>query len=97
MIASAADWPDDDRFRAWLERIANKLPPDAEEEQRIQKALNRLAPEHKIVLVLRDLEERKYNDIAEILQIPLETVRGRLHEARTQLRELLLKDDGDQR
>ena len=99
MIASAADWPDDDRFRAWLDRLANGAMPvlDVTMERRIQKALNRLSPEHKIVLVLKDLEEQKYEDIAHVLQVPVGTVRGRLHEARTQLRELLLKDDGDQR
>lgn len=66
-----------------------------EEERRIQKALNRLSPEHKIVLVLKDMEEQKYEDIAEILQIPIGTVRSRLHRARLELRDLLQREDGD--
>ncbi|MBL8796212.1 MAG: hypothetical protein JNM56_20100 [Planctomycetia bacterium] len=99
MIATAADWPDDDPFRAWLERIANGAAPVLDEAvvRRIQKALNRLAPEHKIVLVLKDLEALKYDAIASVLQIPVGTVRSRICEARLRLRELLQGDDGDQR
>lgn len=64
-----------------------------EEERRIQRVLNRLSPEHKIVLILKDMEEQKYEDIAEILQIPIGTVRSRLHRARIELRELLQREE----
>jgi len=61
----------------------------AEEDAQLVAALNRLSPEHRAVLVLKDLEEQKYEDIAEILDVPIGTVRSRLHRARLELRELL--------
>jgi RNA polymerase sigma-70 factor (ECF subfamily) len=60
-----------------------------EEEQRIQNALNRLSPEHRAVLILKDIEDQKYEQMAEILQVPIGTIRSRLHRARAELREIL--------
>jgi RNA polymerase sigma-70 factor, ECF subfamily len=60
-----------------------------EEEARLQKALGRLSAEHRAVLVLKDLEGQRYEEIAEILDVPIGTVRSRLHRARLELRELL--------
>src|SRR5438067_13060647 len=54
-----------------------------EQERRIQKALNQLSPEHRTVLILKDMEGQKYETMAEILQVPIGTVRSRLHRART--------------
>ncbi len=65
----------------------------AEEERRVQQALNRLSSEHRTVLVLKDLDGRKYEAIAEILQVPIGTVRSRLHRARMELRTLFLEED----
>ena len=65
----------------------------AEEERRIQAALNRLSPEHRLVLILKDMEGQKYEAMAEILQVPIGTIRSRLHRARTELRELLEQDE----
>jgi RNA polymerase sigma-70 factor (ECF subfamily) len=64
-----------------------------EQERRIQKALNQLSPEHRSVLVLKDMEGQKYEDMAEILQVPIGTIRSRLHRARTELREVLQRDE----
>jgi RNA polymerase sigma-70 factor (ECF subfamily) len=64
----------------------------AEEESRIQKALNQLSPEHKVVLVYKEIDDMKYEEIAEILQVPVGTVRSRLHRARLELREILERD-----
>lgn len=61
----------------------------AEQERRIQEALNRLSPEHRAVLILKDMEGQKYESMAEILQVPIGTIRSRLHRARLELRELL--------
>ena len=65
----------------------------AEDERRIQAALNRLSLEHRVVLVMKDMEGQKYEAIAEILQVPIGTIRSRLHRARLELRELLQKED----
>jgi RNA polymerase sigma-70 factor (ECF subfamily) len=65
----------------------------AEQERRVQEALNRMSPEHRAVLVLKDMEGQKYEMIAEILQVPVGTIRSRLHRARLELRELLEQSD----
>jgi RNA polymerase sigma-70 factor (ECF subfamily) len=65
----------------------------AEQERRIQKALNQLSPEHRAVLVLKDMEGQRYEDMAEILQVPIGTIRSRLHRARTELRGLLQREE----
>jgi RNA polymerase sigma-70 factor (ECF subfamily) len=61
----------------------------AEQEQRIHKALSRLSPEHRAVLVLKDMEGQKYEEMAEALGVPIGTIRSRLHRARLELREVL--------
>jgi RNA polymerase sigma-70 factor (ECF subfamily) len=67
----------------------------SEQERRIQEALNRLSPEHRAVLVLKEMEGQKYETIAEILQVPVGTIRSRLHRARMELREVLMKDESE--
>jgi len=62
----------------------------ADEERMIQQALNRLSPEHRAVLVMKDMEGQKYETMAEVLEVPIGTIRSRLHRARMELRELLL-------
>jgi RNA polymerase sigma-70 factor (ECF subfamily) len=64
----------------------------AEQERRIQIALARLSPEHRAVLVMKDMEGQKYEAMAEILQVPIGTIRSRLHRARLELRQLLEQD-----
>lgn len=69
-------------------------PPDhdlerAEARAAIESALRRLHPEERAVLVLRELEEKSYEDIALILNIPAGTVKSRLHRARKELADAL--------
>ena len=61
----------------------------AEEETRVRRILDRLSPEHRAVLVLKDMEGQKYEAIADILQVPIGTIRSRLHRARLELRAVL--------
>jgi RNA polymerase sigma-70 factor (ECF subfamily) len=55
----------------------------------VQRALVRLPPEFREAVVLRDLEGRSYDEIAEILDIPPGTVRSRIHRGREALRQIL--------
>jgi RNA polymerase sigma-70 factor, ECF subfamily len=66
---------------------------NADSERRMQEVLNRLSPDHRTVLVLKDVEGQKYEQIADLMQVPIGTVRSRLHRARLELRELLQNDD----
>src|SRR5262249_62091859 len=42
----------------------------AEDERRVHQALARLSAEHRTVLVLKDMEGRKYEEMAELLEVP---------------------------
>jgi RNA polymerase sigma-70 factor (ECF subfamily) len=55
----------------------------------IRDALARLDPDHREVLMLREYEQLSYEEIAELLQIPVNTVRSRLFRARGELKALL--------
>jgi len=55
----------------------------------LQQALLKLNDGHRQILVLRELEGCSYETIADILQMPVGTVRSRLFRARMQLKELL--------
>jgi RNA polymerase sigma-70 factor (ECF subfamily) len=61
----------------------------SEEETIVRTALNRLSGEHRIVLVLKDIEGMKYEQIAEVIGVPIGTIRSRIHRARLELREIL--------
>jgi len=66
----------------------------AEQEERVHRALSRLSPEHRAVLVMKDMEGQKYEDMADVLGVPIGTIRSRLHRARLELREILEQDAG---
>jgi len=84
---------------------AAQLPTAAEDliqrerAELLQQALLELNDQHRQILVLRELEECSYETIAEILELPVGTVRSRLFRARIQLKEQLqamLSDEVDQ-
>jgi RNA polymerase sigma-70 factor (ECF subfamily) len=60
-----------------------------EREQLVEAALNKLGPEHRAVVVLKDFDGHRYEEISAILNVPVGTVRSRLHRARCELRERL--------
>ncbi len=66
------------------ERLARR-----EETEKLQRALGRLDPGFRAVLVLRVAEGLEYEEIAVSLGIPIGTVRSRLARARRRIRELL--------
>ncbi len=68
-------------------------PSDRIERQervgQVQAALAAMSEEHRAVLVLREMDGLCYETIAEVLDLPVGTVRSRLHRARLELREQL--------
>jgi RNA polymerase sigma-70 factor (ECF subfamily) len=60
--------------------------------ERINAAIDALPPVYREVVVLRELEEMRYEDIARIAGVPLGTVMSRLSRARALLRESLRDD-----
>ncbi|EJY55730.1 RNA polymerase, sigma-24 subunit, ECF subfamily [Alicyclobacillus hesperidum URH17-3-68] len=61
----------------------------------VDRALARLNEEHRTVIVLRAFHGLEYDEIAQVLDIPVGTVRSRLHHARMQLRRFLGGERGD--
>jgi RNA polymerase sigma-70 factor (ECF subfamily) len=57
--------------------------------RRVRQTIAQLPEEYRTVLVLREIDSRDYETIAEILDLPIGTVRSRLHRARSQLKEEL--------
>jgi RNA polymerase sigma-70 factor, ECF subfamily len=57
----------------------------------LREGLQGLSPELKEAIILRDLEDMTYQDIAELLGIPEGTVKSRINRARLELAKLLTK------
>lgn len=60
-----------------------------EQAAQVHAGLARLSEEHRTILVLREMEGFCYDTIADIIDVPVGTVRSRLHRARMQLRDEL--------
>jgi len=58
----------------------------------VRKALDRIGEDARSIILMRDIQSLDYGEIAEILEVPIGTVRSRLHRARNELRTLLLKE-----
>lgn len=58
---------------------------------RVDRALLRLKPDDRAVVVLKHLESFSYEEIADVLDIPVRTVKSRLFTARERLRLTLLE------
>lgn len=58
----------------------------ADRKRLVQKALSEIPDEYREALVMKEIDDLKYEDIAEILDIPIGTVRSRIHRGRQELR-----------
>lgn len=69
----------------------NQLDEVASRElgQQIEAAINQLRPEYRSCIILRHIDGRPYEEIAEMLDLPLGTVKTYIHRARNELRILL--------
>lgn len=85
---------DHTREIAGEEPIDKDNDPHAKLEQgerfrQVHEALAQLSEEHRVVLVLREIDGCCYETIADVLDLPIGTVRSRLHRGRLQLKDLL--------
>jgi len=55
----------------------------------IEEAISRLRPDYQTAVILRHIENRPYEEIAEIMDVPIGTVKTLWHRARAELREAL--------
>ena len=65
----------------------------AEDERMVHEALAKLSAEHRAVLVMKDMDGMKYEDMADVLEVPIGTIRSRLHRARLEMKDLLLQQE----
>lgn len=70
---------------------------EQEEKERLRAALERLTEPHRIVFELAVYQQRPYAEIAELLGIPVGTVKSRMHNTVAALRELLAGSDTEVR
>ena len=63
--------------------------PDPDAAIWVQRALAKLADDEREIVMLREYEDLSYQEIADLLGLPLNTVRSRLFRARLALRQLL--------
>jgi RNA polymerase sigma-70 factor (ECF subfamily) len=68
---------------------AERCALSAEARVAIERALGELDPALRAVILLRDREDLRYEEIAQILDIPINTVKTRIHRARLALQEKL--------
>jgi RNA polymerase sigma-70 factor, ECF subfamily len=76
------------------ERAATSARPEGmlagrEASEILQAALQRLSPDLREAIILRDLQEMEYREIADILKIPEGTVKSRLNRGRAELARVL--------
>lgn len=95
--ASQGNWQDD-QSTALRQEIADQREqgPDWNVQQRemiayLQTAMTLIDDEFRAVLVLRDIDEMDYQQIAEVLSVPVGTVKSRLFRARLALRQEMFK------
>jgi RNA polymerase sigma-70 factor (ECF subfamily) len=65
----------------------------AEERVGLDVALSRLAPEDRAALILRELDKKSYQEISDILDIPIGTVKSRIYRARKELAQFWGRKD----
>ncbi len=73
-----------DRHHSPFDNVAQR-----EVSQRVDRELRRVAEPYRTTLILRDLEDMSYEEIAEVLQVSLGTVKSRLTRGRQALKERL--------
>ena len=87
---------DESRELSGSEPTSKTEAPDArmsrsEDVSLVHQALAILSEDHRSILVLREMEDLAYEEIAEVLQISIGTVRSRLNRARFSLKQQLEK------
>jgi RNA polymerase sigma-70 factor (ECF subfamily) len=69
----------------------DRLVAGREASEILQVALQKLSPELRETVILRDLQEMEYREIAQVLKVPEGTVKSRLNRGRAELARVLRK------
>ncbi len=91
----ASDMMDSDDQSDWLDSLASEdqspewvLSRDRLGPQ-LDKALDQLSPDQRTLILLHDVDGWRQEDVAEVLSVPVGTVKSRLHRSRAALRKYL--------
>ncbi len=94
-----AGWDDSDELKP-IDRLeaGGKTPHDRavqqELERMVQEALTKISPELREAVILRDLQDMDYKEIAQILHVPEGTVKSRISRGRAELARVLERNKG---
>jgi RNA polymerase sigma-70 factor (ECF subfamily) len=89
---------DDDEGPTLADQLADAAaPPDAslasrETREQVHKALQKLSPDLREAVILRDLQDMDYKEIAVALKVPEGTVKSRINRGRTELARILQRN-----
>lgn len=97
-VPPQSDFADiEDSFENRIDGQIQQPAPNPEEEilsdvldEDVQRALDDLPPDYRIALILSDLEDFSYKEVAEILEVPVGTVMSRLYRGRKALESAML-------
>lgn len=94
LLSLDTSWEEEDGEGGAREVADSRIGPETELLDRVlseplQRALDALPPEFRAVVVLADMQELSYEEVARTLGCPVGTVRSRLHRARALLRKAL--------
>jgi len=96
-VSIDVDPDSDEGFHAPILVDENPRPDETEERRRLSDRLSslvaKLPPEYRLVVHLRHREQLAYEEIARVLDIPMGTVKARLHRAHRRLKALWLGED----
>ncbi|QYO66404.1 RNA polymerase sigma factor [Leptolyngbya sp. 7M] len=87
---SMADAVDDHQYH--LRAIGNSAQREMERRElaaQVQQGIDKLPPDLKTCVILRDIEELSYQEIVDVLQIPEGTVKSRINRGRIELAKIL--------
>lgn len=91
--AGSLDAAIDDEDSNWSPEDPGETPLEFAERgdlaQHLERALGRLSPDQRIVVILSDIQGHSYDEIAEMIGVAPGTVKSRLHRARARLRDIL--------
>ncbi|MBS0612487.1 MAG: sigma-70 family RNA polymerase sigma factor [Proteobacteria bacterium] len=98
--AELVSMSEDEWAQSALQVVAPMADPQthtirADQRRRLEQLLAQLAEEHREMLILREIEDLSYREIADIAGLPIGTVMSRLARARQALKELWLHTQGE--
>jgi RNA polymerase sigma-70 factor (ECF subfamily) len=91
--------PEEHDAQDWQAMIATALDPESasmrrDEQRTVDQLLSTLPEEHREVLLLQEIEEMDYREIATVTNVPIGTVMSRLARARAALKARWVKEAG---